>query len=110
MGCRRLTFKEGLCLHHRKESERDPECPRAIQADDEVPHAERRLRGERGHEEAQEPVRGHEWHRERQRAQVRREHGAVQLHKLLRDLTIDSVADHRLHVVVGQDLLDEVAE
>ena len=57
-----------------------------VQAEDEVPHAEAALRGERVQEEAEEPLGGDEGHREREGAQVRGELGQLLLQELLEHL------------------------
>jgi hypothetical protein len=106
-GC---TFKQGLGFHHGEECERSPECPRWIEAQNQVPQAEGGLGGKCGDKEAEKPVGGNEWHRECQRAKMSSQGWQMKLDELFGHVSVDGVPDHRLDVVIGQHLLDNVRE
>ena len=55
-------------------------------------------------------MRRHKGHRHLQVAQVLGELRQMVFDELLRHLPVDRVADHRLDVVIGQDLLNNVGE
>ena len=79
-------LEERLLLHRAEERYGHLEDGARVQAEDEVPHAEAALGGERVQEEAEEPLGGDEGHREREGAQVRGELGQLLLQQLLEHL------------------------